>query len=121
MRDPMGLGFSIAGGKGAEPYIEGSESVFISKIAEGGPASRDGKIRVGDRLIQVDQCFSTFFAMRNPLIKKKSQGTPKLKIYLKSQITFSFVFIFNFLQISKKSHGTHGGWSRNPRVRGNPD
>jgi C-terminal processing protease CtpA/Prc len=53
MRDPMGLGFSIAGGKGAEPYIEGSESVFISKIAEGGPASRDGKIHVGDRLIQV--------------------------------------------------------------------
>ena len=70
MRDPMGLGFSIAGGKGAEPYIEGSESVFISKIAEGGPASRDGKIHVGDRLIQVDQCFSTFFSTRNPLSKK---------------------------------------------------
>ena len=49
----MGLGFSIAGGKGAEPYIEGSESVFISKIAEGGPASRDGKLQVGDRIIQV--------------------------------------------------------------------
>ena len=53
VRDPMGLGFSIAGGKGAEPYIEGSESVFISKIAEGGPASRDGKLQVGDRIIQV--------------------------------------------------------------------
>jgi C-terminal processing protease CtpA/Prc len=49
----MGLGFSIAGGKGAEAYIEGSESVFISKIAEGGPASRDGKLQVGDRLTQV--------------------------------------------------------------------
>jgi hypothetical protein len=54
VRDPMGLGFSIAGGKGAEPYIEGSESVFISKIAEGGPASRDGKLQVGDRIIQVE-------------------------------------------------------------------
>ncbi len=49
----MGLGFSIAGGKGAEAYIEGSESVYISKIAEGGPASRDGKLQVGDRLVQV--------------------------------------------------------------------
>lgn len=53
VRDPMGLGFSIAGGKGAEAYIEGSESVYISKIAEGGPASRDGKLQVGDRLVQV--------------------------------------------------------------------
>ena len=65
----MGLGFSIAGGKGAEAYIEGSESVYISKIAEGGPASRDGKLQVGDRLVQVrpvlprhDFCSSdTFF------------------------------------------------------------
>ena len=71
MRDPMGLGFSIAGGKGAEPYIEGSESVFISKIAEGGPASRDGKIHVGDRLIQVDNSWCPlsffFFACSNSI------------------------------------------------------
>ncbi len=63
MRDPMGLGFSIAGGKGAEPYIEGSESVFISKIAEGGPASRDGKIHVGDRLIQVPAWHGLFIVI----------------------------------------------------------
>jgi hypothetical protein len=53
MRDQMGLGFSIAGGKGAESYVEGSESVFISKVAEGGPAARDGKLQVGDKLVQV--------------------------------------------------------------------
>ena len=62
VRDPMGLGFSIAGGKGAEPYIEGSESVFISKIAEGGPASRDGKLQVGDRIIQVRDPWNIRFA-----------------------------------------------------------
>lgn len=49
-----GLGFSIAGGKGADPYIEDSESVFISKIAESGPAARDGKLLVGDRLMQIN-------------------------------------------------------------------
>lgn len=49
----MGLGFSIAGGKGAEPYEEGSEFVFISKIAEGGSASRNGKLLVGDKIALV--------------------------------------------------------------------
>jgi protein scribble len=47
------LGFSISGGKGADPFIEGDESVYLSKITEGGPASRDGKFQVGDKLVQV--------------------------------------------------------------------
>lgn len=47
------LGFSIAGGKGADPYEEGSEAVFISKLAEAGPAARDGKLKVGDKLVEV--------------------------------------------------------------------
>ena len=49
-----GLGFSIAGGKGADPFVEDSDSVFISKIAEAGPAARDGKLLVGDRLLQIN-------------------------------------------------------------------
>ncbi|QQP55568.1 Uncharacterized protein FKW44_008800 [Caligus rogercresseyi] len=53
-RDHRGLGLSIAGGRGADPYIEGSESVFISKIAENGPAAMDGKLLVGDRLLQIN-------------------------------------------------------------------
>lgn len=53
LRESSGLGFSIAGGKGVESYVEGSESVFISKVAEGGPAARDGKLQVGDKLVQV--------------------------------------------------------------------
>ncbi len=49
-----GLGFSIAGGKGSDPFEEDSDSVFVSKVAEGGTADRDGKLRVGDRLIQIN-------------------------------------------------------------------
>ncbi len=52
-RDHMGLGFSIAGGKGAEPFEEGSECVFISKIPEAGSAARDGKLRMGDKIVLV--------------------------------------------------------------------
>lgn len=58
LRDANGsLGFTISGGRGAEPYIEAgdeSESVYISVIAEGGPAHRDGKIQVGDKLVQIN-------------------------------------------------------------------
>ena len=55
MRDYNGsFGFSISGGKGADPYIEGDEAVYISKVVEHGPAHRDDKIRVGDKLVQID-------------------------------------------------------------------
>ena len=54
MRDINGsLGFSISGGKGKEQFIEGDDSIYISKVAEAGPAHRDGKILIGDRLVQV--------------------------------------------------------------------
>ena len=55
LRDERGLGFSIAGGKGAEEqYVKGSDSVYISRIAEDGPAATDGKLQVGDRLLQIN-------------------------------------------------------------------
>merc|ERR1719312_352519 len=55
IRDPTtGLGFSISGGKGADPYIEGSDAVYISKVAESGPAAKDGKLLVGDKLVQIN-------------------------------------------------------------------
>ena len=33
---------------------DGSESLFISKISEGGTAAKDGKLRVGDRILQIN-------------------------------------------------------------------
>ena len=33
---------------------EGSECLFISKISEGGTAARDGKLRVGDKILQIN-------------------------------------------------------------------
>ncbi len=50
-----GLGFSISGGKGSDRFVEDSDSVFISKVADGGPAAQDGKLRMGDRLIQINR------------------------------------------------------------------
>lgn len=49
----QGLGFSIAGGKGHAPFVDGSDGIFISRISDGGVAHKDGKILVGDKVIAV--------------------------------------------------------------------
>ncbi|XP_078086310.1 protein scribble homolog [Mustelus asterias] len=53
-RNDKGLGFSIAGGKGSTPYKAGDTAIFISRLAEGGCADRDGILRVGDRVITIN-------------------------------------------------------------------
>ena len=48
------LGFSIAGGRGSMPaYEDVDDGVFITKIAVGGLAEADGRLRLGDRLLSV--------------------------------------------------------------------
>ncbi|KAM6350239.1 protein scribble homolog isoform 9-T9 [Podargus strigoides] len=54
MRNEKGLGFSIAGGKGSTPYRAGDTGIFVSRIAEGGAAHRDGILHVGDRVISIN-------------------------------------------------------------------
>ncbi|XP_064104431.1 protein scribble homolog isoform X4 [Macrobrachium nipponense] len=54
MRDHNGLGFSIAGGRGAAQFKDGSDAIYISRITEGGAAAKDGKLQVGDRVISIN-------------------------------------------------------------------
>lgn len=49
-----GLGFSIAGGIGNQ-HIPGDNSIYITKIIEGGAAQKDGRLQIGDRLLAVRQ------------------------------------------------------------------
>ena len=44
--------------------IEGDDSIYISKVAEAGPAHRDGKILIGDRLVQVISFVFGFFVRK---------------------------------------------------------
>lgn len=53
-----GLGFSIAGGVGNQ-HLPGDNSIFITKIIDGGAAQKDGRLHVGDRLLMVSNV--TFF------------------------------------------------------------
>ncbi|MFH4977003.1 hypothetical protein AB6A40_003712 [Gnathostoma spinigerum] len=48
-----GLGLSIAGGLESTPYKDDDSGLFISKLAEGGPAESAG-LRVGDKLLKVN-------------------------------------------------------------------
>lgn len=48
----IGLGFSIAGGVGNQ-HIPGDNSIYVTKIIDGGAAQRDGTLQVGDRLLMV--------------------------------------------------------------------
>ncbi|NXV73935.1 DLG3 protein, partial [Atlantisia rogersi] len=50
---PSGLGFSIAGGIGNQ-HIPGDNSIYITKIIEGGAAQKDGRLQIGDRLLAVN-------------------------------------------------------------------
>ncbi|XP_063531618.1 disks large 1 tumor suppressor protein isoform X9 [Cydia strobilella] len=47
-----GLGFSIAGGVGNQ-HIPGDNGIYVTKIMAGGAAHRDGRLRVGDKLLMV--------------------------------------------------------------------
>ncbi|XP_062870561.1 disks large homolog 2 isoform X5 [Trichomycterus rosablanca] len=53
IKGPKGLGFSIAGGVGNQ-HIPGDNSIYVTKIIDGGAAQKDSRLQVGDRLIMVN-------------------------------------------------------------------
>ncbi|XP_033726750.1 protein scribble homolog [Pecten maximus] len=60
-RDENGLGFSIAGGRGSVPFKGNDqqvytflEAIYISRVTEGGAAAKDGNLKVGDRIISIN-------------------------------------------------------------------
>ncbi|XP_028322081.1 disks large homolog 2 isoform X4 [Gouania willdenowi] len=53
IKGPKGLGFSIAGGVGNQ-HVPGDNSIYVTKIIEGGAAQKDGRLQIGDRLLMVN-------------------------------------------------------------------
>eukprot|EP00730_Choanoeca_flexa_P001351 TRINITY_DN10597_c0_g1_i2.p1 TRINITY_DN10597_c0_g1~~TRINITY_DN10597_c0_g1_i2.p1 ORF type:complete len:1148 (+),score=404.54 TRINITY_DN10597_c0_g1_i2:642-4085(+) len=52
-KGPDGLGFSIAGG--TDSPLEGNDTgIYITALIEGGSAARDGRLQVGDRILEVN-------------------------------------------------------------------
>lgn len=52
VKGDRGLGFSIAGGIGNQ-HIPGDNGIYVTKVMEGGAASVDGRLNIGDKLLNV--------------------------------------------------------------------
>ncbi|UJR30241.1 hypothetical protein I4U23_017779 [Adineta vaga] len=53
------LGFSIAGGISNE-YVKGDHGIFITNIIPGGIADKNGRLKVGDRLVHVQSAKNSY-------------------------------------------------------------
>ncbi|XP_072349333.1 disks large homolog 4 isoform X4 [Scyliorhinus torazame] len=53
IKGPKGLGFSIAGGIGNQ-HIPGDNSIYVTKIIEGGAAHKDCRLQIGDKILAVN-------------------------------------------------------------------
>ncbi|XP_069116058.1 synaptojanin-2-binding protein-like [Argopecten irradians] len=52
-RGSAGLGFNIRGGVDA-PHIQGDCGIFVTKIREDGSAFKDGQLKEGDKVLEVN-------------------------------------------------------------------
>ncbi|KAL9970224.1 hypothetical protein ACROYT_G022562 [Oculina patagonica] len=53
-KDPeYGLGFNIRGGSDAN-YLRGHPGIFVTSIKPGGSADRDSRLKIGDRLLEIN-------------------------------------------------------------------
>ncbi|XP_077862566.1 synaptojanin-2-binding protein-like [Saccoglossus kowalevskii] len=51
-RGQTGLGFNIRGGVD-QPYINQDSGIFVTKIREDGAAGKDGRLMIGDKILEV--------------------------------------------------------------------
>ena len=51
-----GLGFNIKGGMDI-PHIPGDPGIFVAKIRDTGAAAEDGRLKEGDKIIEVTDYF----------------------------------------------------------------
>ncbi|WAR20159.1 SYJ2B-like protein [Mya arenaria] len=52
-RGDTGLGFNIRGGID-NPHIPGDSGIFVTKVRENGAAFRDGRLKEGDKILQIN-------------------------------------------------------------------
>ncbi|XP_001189397.2 synaptojanin-2-binding protein [Strongylocentrotus purpuratus] len=52
-RGKAGLGFNIKGGED-QPLVAGDTGIFVTKIREEGAASKDGRLKRGDKILEIN-------------------------------------------------------------------
>ncbi|XP_070564544.1 multiple PDZ domain protein-like [Ptychodera flava] len=80
VKDSMGLGITIAGylAQGASEEVSG---IYVKSVAEGSTADRDGRIQVGDKIIEVDGMSLQGFSNKEAVDVLRQTGTTvKMKL-----------------------------------------
>nr|XP_034962504.1 E3 ubiquitin-protein ligase PDZRN3 isoform X1 [Zootoca vivipara] len=92
-RDSGSLGFNIIGGRPCMDNQDGSssEGIFVSKIADSGPAAKEGGLQIHDRIIEVngkdlskathDQAVEAFKTAKDPIVVQVLRRAPRSKIF----------------------------------------
>ncbi|XP_048346175.1 E3 ubiquitin-protein ligase PDZRN3 isoform X2 [Sphaerodactylus townsendi] len=95
-RDSGSLGFNIIGGRPCVDNQDGSssEGIFVSKIADSGPAAKEGGLQIHDRIIEVngkdlskathDQAVEAFKTAKDPIVVQVLRRAPRTKIFSSS-------------------------------------
>ncbi|GMT32545.1 hypothetical protein PFISCL1PPCAC_23842, partial [Pristionchus fissidentatus] len=78
-----GLGFSIAGGVGNE-HVPGDTGIYVTKIIDGSAAAHDGRLRVGDRIVAVDETSLDNVSHEYAVNVLKNTGTRVQLLYVKN-------------------------------------
>ena len=73
-RGTKGFGFSIRGG------AEFQQELFVLRIADGGPAHLDGRLRVGDKLIEINGISTKGMTHERAIQLIKGEATVKLLV-----------------------------------------
>uniref|UniRef100_A0AC34GB42 PDZ domain-containing protein n=1 Tax=Panagrolaimus sp. ES5 TaxID=591445 RepID=A0AC34GB42_9BILA len=80
-KDPeKGFGFNIVGGID-EPYVPGCSGIFISRINPEGPAAKDGRLRLGDRIAMLND-ISLSFKTHSDAVDIFRQASGKVKLLI---------------------------------------
>ncbi|XP_007426009.1 E3 ubiquitin-protein ligase PDZRN3-like [Python bivittatus] len=92
-RDSGSLGFNIIGGRPCMDNQDGptSEGIFVSKIADSGPAAKEGGLQIHDQIIEVngkdlskathDQAVEAFKTAKDPIVVQVLRRAPRAKIF----------------------------------------
>ncbi|ESO87660.1 hypothetical protein LOTGIDRAFT_78867, partial [Lottia gigantea] len=81
-----GLGFNIRGGIDI-PHLKSDSGIFVTKLKENGAANRDGRIKEGDKLLEINgtdlrnvthsEAVQAFLSAGNTIALKVQHGAEK--------------------------------------------
>ncbi|XP_077554497.1 uncharacterized protein LOC144169291 isoform X3 [Haemaphysalis longicornis] len=89
LKGNKGLGFSIAGGIGNQ-HVPGDNGIYVTKVMEGGAASLDRRLEVGDKLLAVGDVNLENVTHEEAVATLKNTGDHVILTVVKSQ-PFSFI------------------------------